>query len=97
LNRSGWERGWITGRPNCPGGSDSGYRSRALANDPDVILADEPTGNLDTETGDQIMRLLTDLNEDGKTIVMVTHDPHDAEYADRVVEITDGVTHPREE
>jgi len=71
--------------------------ARALANDPDVILADEPTGNLDTETGDQIMRLLTDLNEDGKTIVMVTHDPHDAEYADRVVEITDGVTHPREE
>ncbi len=65
--------------------------SRALANDPDIILADEPTGNLDTETGDRIMSLLTELNSDGKTIVMVTHDPHDAEYADRIINIQDGV------
>lgn len=66
--------------------------ARALANDPDIILADEPTGNLDTKTGDMIMELLTDLNEQGKTIIMVTHDPHDAEYADRIVNIVDGVT-----
>lgn len=66
--------------------------ARALANDPDILLADEPTGNLDTKTGDMIMELLTDLNQQGKTIIMVTHDPHDAEYADRVIEIRDGVT-----
>ncbi|MFB6291806.1 MAG: ABC transporter ATP-binding protein [Candidatus Nanohaloarchaea archaeon] len=71
--------------------------ARALANDPDVILADEPTGNLDTETGGKIMELLKELNEEGKTIIMVTHDPDDAEYADRIVEIVDGVTHPGEE
>ncbi|PSG98551.1 MAG: macrolide ABC transporter ATP-binding protein [Nanohaloarchaea archaeon SW_7_43_1] len=64
--------------------------ARSLANDPDVILADEPTGNLDTETGEKIMALLTDLNEEGKTIVMVTHDEKDAEYADRIINIVDG-------
>jgi putative ABC transport system ATP-binding protein len=66
--------------------------ARSLANDPDIILADEPTGNLDTKTGEKIMKLLTDLNDEGKTIIMVTHDPKDAEYADRIVEIIDGVT-----
>jgi len=64
--------------------------ARSLANDPDVILADEPTGNLDTETGETIMDLLTELNKDGKTIVMVTHDEKDAEYADRIINIVDG-------
>jgi len=71
--------------------------ARALANDPDIILADEPTGNLDTDTGDQIMELLTELNEEGKTIVMVTHDPHDAEYAHRIVNIVDGVVQTDED
>ncbi len=69
--------------------------ARALVNEPEIILADEPTGNVDTETGDRIMEVLTDLNDEGKTIVMVTHDPHDAEFADRIVEIEDGVTSPR--
>lgn len=66
--------------------------ARSLANDPDIILADEPTGNLDTETGENIMDLLTELNEEGKTIIMVTHDEHDAEYADRIIKIIDGET-----
>lgn len=70
--------------------------ARALANDPEIILADEPTGNLDTETGASIMELLTELNDQGKTIIMVTHDPNDAEYADRVIEIVDGVTDPED-
>jgi len=71
--------------------------ARALANDPDIVLADEPTGNLDTDTGEKIMDLLTEFNEQGKTIIMVTHDPNDAEYADRTIKIVDGVTHPGEE
>ena len=71
--------------------------ARALANDPEIVLADEPTGNLDTETGSEIMDLLTDLNSRGKTIVMVTHDPNDAEYADRTIDIVDGETNPSED
>lgn len=66
--------------------------ARSLANDPDIILADEPTGNLDMKTGEKIMDLLTELNEEGKTIVMVTHDEHDAGYADRIISIVDGET-----
>ncbi len=66
--------------------------ARALANNPDIILADEPTGNLDSETGENVMNLLTELNREGKTIVMVTHDENDAEYADRVIKIEDGKT-----
>lgn len=64
--------------------------ARSLANDPDIILADEPTGNLDSETGENIMDLLTELNEEGKTIIMVTHDENDAEYANRLINIVDG-------
>jgi putative ABC transport system ATP-binding protein len=70
--------------------------ARALANNPEIVLADEPTGNLDTDTGAKIMDLLTEFNEEGKTIIMVTHDPNDAEYADRTIKIKDGVTHPGE-
>ena len=71
--------------------------ARALANDPEIVLADEPTGNLDTDTGAKIMQLLKEFNNEGKTIIMVTHDPNDAEYADRTIKIKDGVTHPGEE
>jgi putative ABC transport system ATP-binding protein len=70
--------------------------ARALANDPEIVLADEPTGNLDTDTGESIMNLLTELNDQGKTIIMVTHDPNDAEYADRIIEIVDGRTNPKD-
>lgn len=65
--------------------------ARALANDPNVILADEPTGNLDTKTGEKILHFLKKLNEKGKTIIMVTHDPHLAqEHARTVFWIKDG-------
>lgn len=64
--------------------------ARALANDPEVILADEPTGNLDTESGEKILRLLKDLNAEGKTIVLVTHNPEAAAYASRVIRLKDG-------
>lgn len=64
--------------------------TRALANDPKVILADEPTGNLDTKSGLQVMNVLRSLVEEGKTVVMVTHDQKMAELADRIVRIRDG-------
>lgn len=71
--------------------------ARALANDPDIILADEPTGNLDTKTGENVMEMLKDLNREGKTVIMVTHDPTDAEYADRIIRIVDGKTNVEDE
>ena len=64
--------------------------ARALANDPSVLLADEPTGNLDSATGQQIMELLAELNRRGKTIIMVTHEPQVAAYARRRVHMLDG-------
>ena len=64
---------------------------RALVNHPSIILADEPTGALDTKTGEQIMELLTELNREGKTIIMVTHEPEIAAFAKRQIVIRDGV------
>ena len=65
--------------------------ARALVNHPSIILADEPTGALDTKTGEQIMELLTELNREGKTIIMVTHEPEIAAFARRQIVIRDGV------
>jgi len=64
--------------------------ARALSNDPLVLLADEPTGNLDTRTGEEIMAVFADLSTRGKTIIMVTHEPNIAEHADRVITLRDG-------
>ena len=64
--------------------------ARALINRPSIILADEPTGNLDSKTGDEIMALFAELHSNGNTIVLVTHEPDIAEYAERVVHIRDG-------
>jgi len=64
--------------------------SRAVVAKPALILADEPTGNLDSANGEEVMNILTKLNEGGTTILMVTHSPHDSEYAHRIIHLFDG-------
>ena len=64
--------------------------ARALVNNPPIILADEPTGNLDSATGNEIMKLLKELNSEGRTIIMVTHNPENAGFAGRLVRLRDG-------
>lgn len=64
--------------------------ARAVVAGPKLILADEPTGNLDSKNGAEVMNLLTELNQEGTTIVMVTHSQHDAGYADRIINLFDG-------
>ncbi len=64
--------------------------ARALVNGPDVIFADEPTGNLDSKSGQQIMRILQDLHSKGKTIILVTHETYTAEHAERMIKVLDG-------
>jgi putative ABC transport system ATP-binding protein len=64
--------------------------ARAVVNNPKLILADEPTGNLDSNNGNEVMQLLSDLNEMGTTVVMVTHNEHDARYSRRIVRMLDG-------
>ena len=65
--------------------------ARALINNPAILLADEPTGSLDQKTGQQVLKLFQDLNNQGRTIIMITHDPNIAQYAKRTVHIVDGI------
>lgn len=66
--------------------------ARAVVNNPKLILADEPTGNLDSINGNEVMQMLSDLNEQGTTIIMVTHSEHDARYSHRIIRMLDGQT-----
>lgn len=65
--------------------------ARALVNNPAIVMADEPTGNLDTKSGNDIMAMLRDLNEEGRTIILVTHEPEIAEQTKRVIMVRDGL------
>ena len=64
--------------------------ARALANDPTFIVADEPTGNFDSKSGDEIMKIFEHLHKEGRTIVMVTHDSNIAKHAERIIRLKDG-------
>ena len=65
--------------------------ARALVNRPSIILADEPTGNLDSKNGQDIMKMIKKLHDDGNTIILVTHEPEIAQYSQRVLHLKDGV------
>ena len=65
--------------------------ARALAQEPDIILADEPTGNLDSATGEEIMDIFDSLHADGQTIIVVTHEPHIADHCQRIIKLCDGL------
>jgi putative ABC transport system ATP-binding protein len=82
----------MTHRPNeLSGGQRQRVAvARALVNNPSIILADEPTGNLDTRTGDEIMELFEALHDQGNTIILVTHEEYIAEHSDRIVRLRDG-------
>ncbi|MFA6098366.1 MAG: ABC transporter ATP-binding protein [Patescibacteria group bacterium] len=82
----------IRHRPNMLSGGEQQRVAvaRALVNEPSVLLADEPTGNLDSKSGKQVMDILVDLHKKGVTIILVTHDANIAKYADRVITINDG-------
>jgi putative ABC transport system ATP-binding protein len=82
----------LTHRPNeLSGGQQQRVAiARALGNRPQVILADEPTGNLDSRSGETVMDFLTKLHEQGRTIILVTHDPDVASFADKIYTLKDG-------
>jgi putative ABC transport system ATP-binding protein len=92
LRRIGLEDELLTHKPSeLSGGQQQRVAiARALVNDPAILLCDEPTGNLDSKTGELIMNLLAEVNSQGRTIIMVTHDAHIAEYAHRTINIVDG-------
>jgi putative ABC transport system ATP-binding protein len=92
LKSVGFDEQMSAHRPNqLSGGQQQRVAiARALVNEPKIILCDEPTGNLDRKTGLQIMDLLVDLHKEGKTVILVTHDPKIAEYAHRTIELDDG-------
>ena len=64
--------------------------ARALINNPEIILADEPTGNLDSKSGQEIIYILKDLNKDGKTVIVITHDQNIAKHTQRIISLFDG-------
>jgi len=89
------EVGLMNKEQNMPNELSGGERqrvaiARSLVNNPEIILADEPTGNLDSKSQTEIMQLLAGLNKKGKTIIMVTHDEEVSEYAGRIIRIRDG-------
>lgn len=92
LKSVGFDKDMSEHRPNqLSGGQQQRVAiARALVNDPRILLCDEPTGNLDRKTGFQIMDILCGLHKDGKTVILVTHDPRIAEYADRTITLEDG-------
>jgi len=65
--------------------------ARAMVNNPEILLADEPTGNLDSKTSEEVMSLFRELNDSGQTVVMVTHNPENGRYADRTITLRDGM------
>jgi len=92
LKSVGFDEKMSAHRPNqLSGGQQQRVAiARALVNDPKILLCDEPTGNLDRKTGFQIMDILVDLNKQGKTVILVTHDPKIADYAHRTIQLEDG-------
>jgi putative ABC transport system ATP-binding protein len=92
LRSVGFDEAMSTHRPTqLSGGQQQRVAiARALVNDPKIMLCDEPTGNLDRKTGHQIMDILCGLNAEGKTVILVTHDPKIAEYAGRTIVLEDG-------
>jgi putative ABC transport system ATP-binding protein len=92
LQSVGFDEAMRAHRPNqLSGGQQQRVAiARALVNDPKILLCDEPTGNLDRKTGHQIMDILCGLHAEGKTVVIVTHDPKIAEYANRTITLEDG-------
>jgi putative ABC transport system ATP-binding protein len=92
LRSVGFDEEMSAHRPNqLSGGQQQRVAiARALVNDPKILLCDEPTGNLDRKTGFQIMDILVGLHKEGKTVILVTHDPKIAEYAHRTIQLEDG-------